>query len=236
MNDFRDIDRNRMGGAKILRVEPEFDAQATDRAAYKFISSPSFKIFTNGWGLYDRPHFGHEYRSQMVEWLGPEYTGQNQLAIDFINKYRRSISQISNMLYDGMRVVGDRLTTNKCGFCASPVSDQHMETTFAKMANLGALSKDAHPDLVWDNKFVLKCSSCGAPGTDIDLTPVVKRWSGEMGRADERSYYWPFQRKNMVGAGGLTLSEFINNALLGPFREGFNVSVIKVRDQLENDK
>lgn len=205
-----------------------------ERNISRLFGKDTFNVLSQGWGLYEHEWSRPEDYSRYVrDFIGKDHVGGNDsktIAEEFAKKYSAESAKFSAQLFDLLRVESANLTEAACAHCASPVYQSDTDTVFSKLNHLEKISSAGDPDLVWKNDFSMKCGSCGAPGTHIDLSPMVRSLSASLGR-NRVDYFWPFQKDESIGV-DIGLESFINRALLSPFREGQGRSSQRILDKL----
>lgn len=212
--------------------------QTAEGQITKLFRGDEFRVYSQGWGLFEHEWSRVEdYRTYVLGWLGTDHKGARDdatISREFAVKFRLESAKFGARLYDVLRVASADLTEAECAHCQSPVYNADTDTVFSKLHRLETIQEEGDPDLVWKNEFSMKCGSCGAPGTKIHLDPMVGPLGASLGRSN-LSYFWPFQKDDSIGV-DIGLEDFINRAVLAPFREGIGRSAQRIKDKFTNSE
>lgn len=216
----------------------DFDSGAAQRAGARLVESTEFKEFTRGWGLYEKD-FGtyriEQYKDYLREFIGDKgYISDKELPEAFYTRYRQVSAVVGNMIHTELKAASHEHFGSKCEYCSTGVYDEKMETTVSTLGRLSEVNEDPHPNLVFDNNFVLTCNSCGGPTENIDLSPATRWMSVNMVEPD--GYYWPFQKKDQLVGADLKFAEFVNTAILRPYQEGKEIFVNRMVQKLRGEE
>lgn len=213
----------------------DFDSSAAQRAGDRLVKSSEFKEFTRGWGLYEKDFkLKEDYKGYLREFVGEKSISDEELPEAFYKRYRQVSAVVGNMIHTELKAASHEHFGSKCDYCGTGVYDEKMETPASTLGKLADVNDDPHPNLVFDNNFILTCNSCGGPTEKIDLSPATAAMSINM--VEPRGYYWRFQKEGQLVGGDIKFTEFVNTAILRPYQEGKDNFIARMREKLrEND-